>query len=58
MFGKVNPTLLIVGAALLILIGLFFLVRQAAGPGETITDYDAVPPKGAGKFDKRPAAGL
>lgn len=58
MTRKVNPVVILVGALLLIALALTFLVRQVTGPGETINDYSKIPPKGAGKFDKQPGAGL
>lgn len=43
--------LLIVGAVVVIALALFFVFRSATGPNQTISDPNAVPPKGAGRFD-------
>jgi hypothetical protein len=50
--SKINPTFLIVGVIVIILLAVGFLVRQATAPGETIKRYEDVPPKGAGKTDR------
>ena len=49
---KINPTFVIVGAIVLIVLSAFFIFRQATAPGETIKRYEDVPPKGAGKLER------
>jgi hypothetical protein len=44
MAGKVDPKLLIAGAALIMALALIFLIRQVTAPRETIRDPLKNPP--------------
>ena len=51
MTSKISPTILVGAAVLLIALAAFIIFRTATAPKETITRYEDVPPKGAGKFE-------
>jgi len=49
---KQRNTLLIIGAVILLVAAAAIIGWQMTRPTETINDYKAIPPKGAGKFDR------
>lgn len=53
MTSKINPAILVGGALLLIALAGFIIFRTVTAPKETITRFEDVPPKGAGKFDRQ-----
>ena len=53
MTRKVNPAVLVGVALLAIAVAALLIFRTANAPKETITRFEDVPPKGAGKFDRQ-----
>jgi hypothetical protein len=53
MTKRVNPAILVGGALLLLALSAFIIFRTVSTPRETITRFEDVPAKGAGKFDRQ-----
>lgn len=52
MTRNIHPGILVGGAVIVIALAILIIYRTATAPKETINRYEAIPPKGAGKYDR------
>jgi hypothetical protein len=52
MEDKRKLVLMVIGVVVVVVAALIFMGKTATAPQETVNDFKAVPPKGAGKFDR------